>query len=209
MKFNNNLIFKINKLSLTNFNRFNRSTLMPLCIKKIHPNTTMPFSSLKKTALTNPSLPHFPQLTQSPASLNEKKIGERKFSKPHSPKPNTKSNWHLSKDFFQVKKNIETEILNLFSFNTTNNINIADKLNLIHKFNIKIISGEISKVEQMTNFLNKARELTDYIKLFLLKNEYSENFMREISFDVFEKGFKPQTQEEIRNHYPNYFASNS
>lgn len=98
-------------------------------------------------------------------------------------------------------------MLNLFNF--LGNVNIAGELNLISKFNIKISSGEITTIEQMTIFLNKAKELAECIKLYLLKNEYSENFMQEISFDVFEKGFNPTTQEEIRNHYTTYFASNS
>lgn len=176
---------------------------MPLCIKKTsHPNGIIPFSSIKE-AVTKKTLTQ----SQPPSALNSPKLSTRKLNNPSSPKLDTKLQWSFSKKFFQSKKNIEAEMLNLFSFLA--NVNIADKLNLINKFNIKIISGEISTVEQMVTFLNKARELSDCIKLYLLKNEYSENFMREISFDVFENGFNPQTQEEIRNYYSNYFASNS
>lgn len=102
----------------------------------------------------------------------------------------------LAKGFAQVKKETESEILELFSF--LKEVDIPAKMNLIDKFNQRINSGEISSIDQMKVFLLKAESLAECIKLHLRKNEYSENFTKEISFDAFEQGFNPKVREEIK-----------
>ncbi len=103
----------------------------------------------------------------------------------------------LAKGFAQVKKETESEILELFNF--LKEVDIPAKMNLIDKFNQRIKSGEISNIDQMKTFLRKAEALAECIKLHLRKNEYSENFTKEISFDAFEQGFNSKTGEEIRS----------
>lgn len=187
----------------------------PQSVKKISCcSTIVPFSIIEQNSLIIKKTLQKP--SQRPSWLinfnshwpqNCKKLSLRKPKKTTMLKLSTKSTWEFSKSFFQAKKEIELEMLNLFNF--LGNIDIPDKLNLINKFNLKLVSGEITTIEQMLAFLKKTEELANCIKVYLLKNEYSENFMREISFDVFEKGFQPKTQEDIRNSYPSYFASNS
>lgn len=101
------------------------------------------------------------------------------------------------KSFAQVKEEMEREMLELFSF--LQDVDIPAKMDLIRKFNQKIDSKEICTIQQMRAFFLKAEELAECIKLHLRKNEYSQNFTKDISFDVFEQGFNTKTREEIKS----------
>lgn len=183
---------------------------LPQSIRKIvHGHTVVPFPKIKENPATTErpvwkafKKPSWLVKTDSHLSQNCKKIFDRCAKNEETYKRCTKA--ELAKTFLKTRIEIETEMLELFSFLET--VDIPAKMNLLDKFNQKIISGEITTVEQMKAFLSKAEELADCIKLYLLKNEYSENFMREISFDVFEQGFNRRTQEEIKRSYPNYFS---
>lgn len=110
----------------------------------------------------------------------------------------------LAKGFAQVKKETEIEMLALFSF--LEEVDVPAKMNLIDKFNQKIQSGEIRSIDQIKAFLEKTKALAECIQSHLRMNEYNENFTKEISFDAFEQGFNPQTQEALRKANPNYFS---
>lgn len=103
----------------------------------------------------------------------------------------------LKKSFNEAKKEIETEMIDLFNF--LKEADIPTKLNLLDKFNRKINSGEIQTIPQMQEFLAKVEKLAECIKLYLHKNEYSENFMKDISLDVFEQGFNPKNSGPSNN----------
>lgn len=108
----------------------------------------------------------------------------------------------LAKGFAEVKKETELEMLELFSF--LKEVDIPAKMNLLAKFNQKIQSGEINSIDQMKAFLHKTEKLAECIKLYLRKNEYSENFTKEITFDVFEQGFNPKDPGKINKIPSNY-----
>lgn len=103
----------------------------------------------------------------------------------------------IEKNFAKAKKEVEAEIIEFFSF--LKEVDIPSKMNLLDKFNQKIHSGEIQTIEQMKAFLLKTEELAECIKLHLRKNEYTENFMKEISFDVFEQGFNAKNYSSSNN----------
>ena len=80
------------------------------------------------------------------------------------------------------------------------------KLDLINKFNQQIACGEIRSIKEIDGFLEKARSLAACINLYLQKNEYSEYFTKDISYDIFEQGFCPKSQEDIADKYQSYFS---
>lgn len=162
----------------------------------------VPFSKAASESVVKKILCNFPK---QPSWLGDidinwaetlKPLPERKALKSKVVKLNIKSNWNSSKNFFEEKKRIEAEICSLFSF--LENTDVFAKINLNDKLNLKIISGEITSIDQLQSFFAKAKELSDCIRLYLLKNEYTANFMQEISMDVFENGFNAQNNEDKR-----------
>lgn len=158
----------------------------------------------------------FPNLPKQPSWLanfsccwisNNTRLAKRKSQQSKVIKLNIKPHVDFSNLFFQEKKRIEREMRSLFNFLT--NTDIFAKINLIDKLNFKITSGEITTVDQLKSFFDKAKELAKCIEVYLLKNEYSENFMSKISFDVFEKGFNSSNKDGIKNTFPTFFASNN
>lgn len=147
-------------------------------------------SVVKKNLQNSSNQPSWLKEVNSCWTKTNKPLIERKSKQSKVIKLNVKTSWNTEKNFFLEKKRIETEMRDLFNF--LENMDIFGKINLIEKLNLKISSGEIIKVEQLRSFYEKAKELADCIKLFLLKNEYNENFMRKISVDVFENGFNAQ-----------------
>lgn len=145
------------------------------------------------------------QLTPIPNQTKGKKLSSRKTILKRLRK--TCMNNGIGKNFEQVRKEIEVQLLDTFSF--LGDIDNPAKLDLLEKFNQQIISGEIQTIEDMRRFLTKSEELADCIQLYMYKNQYSEQFTKEISYEVFEQGFSPKNQEEVRKKYPNYFSSNN
>lgn len=163
-------------------------------------NPIIPFCTNNNEIVVKKVIQNFPKkniwLENGIKKEKGKVVSERKTRKLKVLKLDIKpSKWEDSKNFFQAKKRIEGEIRSLFIF--LQNTDILKRINLIDKLNIKITAGEITTVDQIESFFDKVKELADCIKLYLLKNEYNENFMQEITMDVFEKGFTVK-QEDIR-----------
>lgn len=171
--------------------------------KTTHDISIIPFPNTKKALAESKRISWKPQkappwlkeIINNKVNNNNHKLHHRhaklkKISK-HCSQPSP----HLSKNFAQVKKETEIEILELFNF--LKDINIPEEINLIDKFNQKISTGEINTIDHMRSFLFKAEELAEYIKLHLRKNEYSKNFMQDVSLDVFEQGFDHKKQKKV------------
>ncbi len=178
-------------------------------------NRVVPFSTTRIDSGSH-TRKIFPNVPQRPSWLvnfqccwipNKIGLASRKPQQSKVLKLNIKPHVDFSNLFFLEKKRIETEMRCLFNFLT--NTDVFAKINLIDKLNFKITSGEITTVDQLKLFFDKAKELAECMKVYLLKNEYSENFMRKISFEVFEKGFNPKNQKDgIKNSLPTFFANN-
>jgi len=111
---------------------------------------------------------------------------------------------HIGKSTADARKEIEIELVSLFDF--LEDEDFAAKMGLVEKFNQKIESGEIKTTQDMNNFLKKAEELADCLRLYVQRNEYCANFGKEISFEEFEEGFPRDKRQDIRSKYSDYFS---
>lgn len=91
------------------------------------------------------------------------------------------------KSFSQSKVETERAIKEMFYFLEA--YGLPGKQDLIEKFNKQIQTGEIKTATQMKVFLEKSQKLAECIYLYIKKNEYTKNFMQEISYEEFEQGF--------------------
>lgn len=179
-------------------------------------NRIVPFSTNKEigshTKKISPSTQRpswIQKVSKSPLKNSEStKLTSRKLYRSNVIQLKIKSTFNfLNSSFFHEKQRIESEIRGLFNFLT--NKDIFGKINLIEKLNFKITSGEITTIDQLKSFFDKAHKLAECMRVYLLKYEYSENFMRKISFEAFENGFNSENQENEKNNFSNFFAENN
>ncbi|PWU04678.1 MAG: hypothetical protein C5B43_04340 [Verrucomicrobia bacterium] len=179
-------------------------------------NRIVPFSTNKesgshtKKIFPSTQRPSWIQKVSKPSKKNSEstvKLTSRKLYRSNVIQLKIKSTFNfLNSSFFHEKQRIESDIRGLFNFLT--NKDVFGKINLIEKLNFKITSGEITTIDQLKSFFDKAYKLAECMRVYLLKHEYSENFMRKISFDVFENGFNSENQENGKNNFSNFFAEN-
>lgn len=132
-----------------------------------------------------------------------KKIAQRKVILRKIQKASTNPLSYVEQNFKNIKNQIESDIDSLFHFIDDE---FPAKADLIKEFNKQIKSGKISTIAQMKNLYKKAEQLANCLNLYLEKNDYCENFAKEITIQVFEHGFSKKKQADFIKKYPNYFS---
>lgn len=112
---------------------------------------------------------------------------------------------NLSNKNKNIKLDVSKEINDLFHFLGPKHQ--EPKRDILNLFNQKLLSGEIRNYKDVRKFLRKAEDLADCLNLYLVRNQFCDHFMTEVSLDIFRNGFSPDSQEEIIKKYPNYFSS--
>lgn len=113
------------------------------------------------------------------------------------------STFQLSSDYESACDQAKKYITKLFNFLTEEQQEEA--LNIKKMFENKVSSKEIVTVPEILTFLLKAEELAKCLNTYLEKKEYSENFAKDVSYDIFRHGFPHKNQSQTEEKYPDYF----